>query len=313
MSLIHRRTRAVGETPQQTLERLNHASSHRPTATDEFRRPRLKVRYIAETYDMAEVDAFIDSIDRRTADEIHNVHFTTVILRGYDKARVDNFLDECEARLTMSKGAPLGPSRSASKLADPTWETTGRAPTASHGGQITPVSRRAGDVVAGLFWLITLGGGLFLWILIEEDLSWSAAAVVWVLGVVGVSLLFLLLRGFDRLGRWYSALDGTSWWHTPLGLRLARIPQRRWTPICLAFWVGLCLWVGLGTALSGVLLPEARQDGANGTILIAALAAVLIFWVLGVSRTKHMDPSDWTDVQRASRYIWDHMGDGGGF
>ncbi|MCJ7780776.1 MAG: DivIVA domain-containing protein, partial [Acidimicrobiia bacterium] len=111
MSLINRHRAAPGETPEQTLARLDAASRNAARrASDESRKPRFKVRYIAETYDIAEVDTFIDSIDGRTADEIRKVHFRTVILRGYDKAKVDQILDEHEARLNPS-AKPTKPSR----------------------------------------------------------------------------------------------------------------------------------------------------------------------------------------------------------
>lgn len=101
MSLINRHRAAAGETPEQTLARLAAASRVADgPAPDQPRRPRFKVVKMAEGYNMAEVDAFIDTIDQRTADEVREVHFSTVRLtRGYDEDEVDRFLDEQVAHL----------------------------------------------------------------------------------------------------------------------------------------------------------------------------------------------------------------------
>jgi DivIVA domain-containing protein len=96
MSFIKRHRAATAETPEQTIARLAAGSA----ATDQLRGPRFTVVNVVEGYDIAEVDAFIDTIDQRTADEVRGVLFSTVRLRhGYNEDEVDRFLDERAAQL----------------------------------------------------------------------------------------------------------------------------------------------------------------------------------------------------------------------
>ncbi|MDH5278764.1 MAG: DivIVA domain-containing protein, partial [Actinomycetota bacterium] len=115
MSLLDRYREASGETPEQTLARLHAASrAAAAPASGQPRGPRFTVVKMAEGYNIAEVDAFIDTIDQRTPGEVRGVQFSTSRLtRGYDEDEVDRFLDEYEARLTVAAGVtePAHPSR----------------------------------------------------------------------------------------------------------------------------------------------------------------------------------------------------------
>jgi peptidoglycan/LPS O-acetylase OafA/YrhL len=88
--------------------------------------------------------------------------------------------------------------------------------------------------------------------------------------------------------------------------RLAHIPQRRWRRICVAFWVGLALWVVIVSVAVGAFWPKDSAGGALWGVFLAAGAAVLVFSVAGVSRTEQMDPSEWTTTQRVLKWINDH-------
>jgi DivIVA domain-containing protein len=101
MSAGNRHGGSTGETPEQTLARLNAGSriGESPGASRQggLRFPVVRFR---EGYDICEVDAFIDTIDQRTADEVRGVRFSTTQLKaGYDEDEVDQFLDEQAARL----------------------------------------------------------------------------------------------------------------------------------------------------------------------------------------------------------------------
>ena len=232
MSLINRHRAAPGETAEQTLARLAAASNARGRDDlDEARQPRFKVVRLAETYDMAEVDAFIDTIDQRTADEVRKVHFSTVRLRGYDKSKVDRFLDEYEDELNLAAGVTAPAHPTPAKPAPP-----------------TPARR------------------------------------------------------FD------TQRD-----------RLARIPQSRWRRICVAFWVGLALWVVIVSVILGALWPTGSGDDFRTILttitIIVSFGAPFVLWGVGVARTGQMDPAEWTEMQRESKEVydkWGEMGFGGG-
>jgi DivIVA domain-containing protein len=220
MSLMSRHGVATGETPEETLARLNAASGAglAPVASRSLG-SRFPVVHLKEGYRTDEVDAFIDTLDQRTADEVQSVEFPTTRRRGYDEDEVDRFLNEYVARLNVAACVtePAHPAR-----ADP-------APLAS--------ARRS---------------------------------------------------------------------EAPRG-RLARIPQRRWRRICVASWVGLVLWVAVAPVTVDAFWPKDSAGDARNGVFWAAVAAWVVFWVVGVSRTEHIDPSEWTTTQRVTKWIMDHL------
>jgi DivIVA domain-containing protein len=93
--------------------------------------------------------------------------------------------------------------------------------------------------------------------------------------------------------------------------KLGRIPQRRWRYVCAAFWLGLALSAVLGDAIAGSITSSVDQESTGTVILIVALIAIGIFWEVGAARTGQIDPSEWTTTQRVSKYINDHLPEGG--
>lgn len=75
------------ETPDETLARLQSAAS--PS----------RFPLVRGGYDVEEVDAFLATIDQRTADEVRNVLFRASRRKaGYAQDEVDRFLDGIEAQ-----------------------------------------------------------------------------------------------------------------------------------------------------------------------------------------------------------------------
>ena len=94
---------SASETPEQTLARLQSTGQsgrpERPAMPPPVpaRFPTVRLR---EGYEMAQVDAFLDTIETATPQQVHDKQFSTVRLReGYDMDAVDAALDEWEKRL----------------------------------------------------------------------------------------------------------------------------------------------------------------------------------------------------------------------
>ncbi len=127
MSLIHRHRQPTTETPEQTLARLRDAVPTGGPVPDQHLDQRFTVaRKKGMGYNIAEVDAFIDTIGERTADEIRNVVFTTQGRRnrGYDEDEVDRFLDEQLAQVDTATSTSEPTDPTLHTPADPTQATT---------------------------------------------------------------------------------------------------------------------------------------------------------------------------------------------
>ncbi len=92
------------------------------------------------------------------------------------------------------------------------------------------------------------------------------------------------------------------------GQRLARIPQRRWRLICLAFWLCAFVLAAIVAGFIGAFWPDSTPDEAWGVGVIAVLVPATAFWGVGATRTAHIDPYEWTAIQRVSKYVSDHPG-----
>lgn len=88
------------------------------------------------------------------------------------------------------------------------------------------------------------------------------------------------------------------------GERLAHISQRRWRIICLAFWPSAVCMAVMVFGLVDDYWPNSTPDDAGVAMLFAFGVAVLGFWLVGATRTAHIDPSEWTALQRASKHVW---------
>jgi DivIVA domain-containing protein len=88
------------EDPQETLRRLQAEAARQPQPTagpSTTGGPSLRLR--RDGYDIAEVDAFLATIDTRTAIEIRTVVFNSARRKqGYDQDDVDQLLDQLEAK-----------------------------------------------------------------------------------------------------------------------------------------------------------------------------------------------------------------------
>lgn len=206
MSLINRHRVATGETPEETLARLDAASrAAAGPATEQPRRPRFKVVRLAETYAMSEVDAFIDTIDQRTVGEVREVHFSTVRLRGYDKRQVDHFLDEHEARLNGAAGV-MPP-------ADPTADERAEPPAVMGSelqpGRLARIPQGRWRLICVAFWV-----GLTLWLVIVSvtvGALWpkdsAGAALFGVFTAAGLAALVFWAVGVARTEQ----IDPSQW------------------------------------------------------------------------------------------------------
>ena len=92
-----------------------------------------------------------------------------------------------------------------------------------------------------------------------------------------------------------------------LGERLARISQRRWRLICVTFWPCVALVAVIVFGLVDAYRPISTSDDAGVAAYIMIAAAAMTLWVFGVTRTEHMDPAERTTIQRASKYMWEHL------
>lgn len=129
MSLIKRRRKATGETPEQTLSRLQSANpvvvspvvveppavesaAAVPLETAPSQQPRFTLGRRGSGYAVEQVDAFMDTIDQRTVDEVHKVVFRPPgpFTCGYDVDEVDVFLDgEIARKEGATNGSPGAP------------------------------------------------------------------------------------------------------------------------------------------------------------------------------------------------------------
>ncbi len=88
MALWSRRKPSAGtETPEQTLARLQAGA------------PPSRFSLVRHGYDVGEVEAFLSTVEQKTAEEVRTVLFNSSSRRqqGYDEDEVDRHLDAIEA------------------------------------------------------------------------------------------------------------------------------------------------------------------------------------------------------------------------
>ena len=205
MSLIHRHRQPTIETPEQTLARLRDAVPTGDPVPDNHPDQRFNVAHKRGTgYNIAEVDAFIDTIGERTADEIRNVVFTIQGRRnrGYDEDEVDRFLDEQLAQVDTAT--------STSEPTDPTLHTPAdptQATTPDVRGRLGRIPQRRWRRICISFWACLLLSSATVAVA-DAFLPESAlTVVVWLVAALFLALFVLWGVGAERTGQ----IDPSEW------------------------------------------------------------------------------------------------------